>query len=135
MMKIVINFALVLVLNLSALCCAQQPSALPPEMLNAWKALRAAVLAENVDAAIMVTHFSLKSIDFSHKEVESASAFKRRFTSIFEPKLVELIKSDQIYISKGDPGYEVDCAYGYMILGFEKYEGEYRFSYFGSINE
>ncbi len=108
----------------------------PPEgFLNAWKALREAVLSGRVEQASALVHFPLRSIDPGHKDVKSTAAFKSRFSKIFEPMVVELIKSNQCETGKGDPGYEANCGNGYLILGFERIGAQCRLSYFGSINE
>lgn len=108
---------------------------IPAEMKAAWNSLRIAILANDSGAVGAGAHFPLRSLDYSLKGLKSTGELKKKFTHIFEPELVKIIKKGEFSIVKGEPGYEVDCAEGYMIFGFEKYEGKYLLSYFGSINE
>ncbi len=107
----------------------------PSEVMFAWKKLRIAILADDVEAVAEVVHFPLRSLDYSINDLKSFFEFKKQFDKVFEPQLVKIIRNGEFSLAKGDPGYEVDCAEGYMIFGFEEYEGKYRLSYFGSINE
>ena len=102
---------------------------------STWAALRTAILANNIQQAVQVSHFPLKSIDHFHKDVANAEDFEDRFSAIFEPDLITIIRADDVFIGPGDPGLEVDIGNGYMILGFEQFDGHYRLTYFGSINE
>jgi len=121
--------------NLETLSTELKPEKIPSEMMLAWKSLRIAILADDVEAVGKVVHFPLRSLDYSLNELESFSELKKQFIKVFEPQLVKIIRNGEFSLAKGNPGYEVDCAEGYMIFGFEEYEGKYRLSYFGSINE
>jgi len=96
---------------------------------STWAALRTAILANNIQQAVQVSHFPLQSIDHFHKDVANAEDFEDRFSAI------TIIRAGDVFIGPGDPGLEVDIGNGYMILGFEQFDGHYRLSYFGSINE
>lgn len=108
---------------------------IPPGMQTAWNNIRAAILANDVEAVVAGMHFPLRSLDYSLNGLKSTEELKKQFTNVFDPEIVDSIKKGEFSITKGEPGYEVDCAEGYMIFGFEKYEGKYQLSYFGSINE
>jgi len=143
-MKFIMNLMLLFLLNgcmaysspkLETLSTELKSEKIPSEMMLAWKSLRIAILADDVEAVAKVVHFPLRSLDYSLNELESFSELKKQFAKVFEPQLVKIIRNGEFSLAKGDPGYEVDCAEGYMIFGFEEYEGKYWLSYFGSINE
>lgn len=114
---------------------AAEPEQVPPGVLEAWQTLRTAILAEDAAGVAASARLPLKSIDYGQDQVADSQDLANRFGTIFEPKLVELIRTDQCTPGRGDPGYEVDCANGYMIFGFEDTTEGYRLTYFGSINE
>jgi len=92
-------------------------------------------MTNRVDDAGALTSFPLRSIDSGHPDIASATVFRERFKAIFEPIVIEMMKSGACETGKGDPGYEANCGNGYMIFGFEIRENRYKLSYFGSINE
>jgi len=114
---------------------AGQADSLPPAFLDAWQAVRKGVLAGDLEALAAAARFPIKSLDYGQAKVRDGRDLARRFSTLFEPKLVELIRTGQCIPGPGDPGYEIDCANGYMIFGFEDTGAGYRLTYFGSINE
>jgi hypothetical protein len=135
MVKWIMIFIVALALNLGLLCLAGQSGKARDELMDTWQALRTAILAHDVESVSAVARFPLKSLDYSYDKIESAADLKERFAVIFEPKLLEILGNDEDCVLQIDPGYEVDCANGYMIFGFESHDGEYRLAYLGSINE
>ena len=112
---------------------APQP---PPQgFIDTWRALRTAVLLNNVDKAGSLVRFPLHSTDAGHRDIRTRPEFRRRFTELFEPIVMELIRTNRCETVKGEHGYEVDCGNGYMIFGFEQHHGSYLMTSFGSINE
>ncbi len=107
----------------------------PLAFADTWESFRAAVMTNRIDDAVALTRFPLRSIDSGHPNIPSTTAFRERFNAIFEPILIEMMKSGACETGKGDPGYEANCGNGYMIFGFEERENRYSLSYFGSINE
>jgi len=92
-------------------------------------------MTNRIDDAVALTGFPLRSIDSGHPDISSATVFSERFSAIFQPIVIEMMKSRACETGKGDPGDEANCGNGYMIFGFEKRENRYQLSYFGSINE
>lgn len=136
MINPMVALAVVLALNAGPLCFAGESDKIPDELVKVWQDLRTAILAGDVAAVGAMASFPLKSLDYGYDKVESVVDLENRFAVIFEPKLLEIIEDEGACIMiQGEPEYEVDCANGYMIFGFEDHDGEYRLSYLGSINE
>jgi hypothetical protein len=107
----------------------------PGQVIEAWQQLRQAILDEDPWAVARMAHFPLKSLDYGYSDFTDADALVAAYSKVFDPILTKIIREDQIDIAQGDPGYEVDCANGYMIFGFERFGDRYLLSYLGSINE
>lgn len=116
-------------------CSAKPAAEVPDNALQVWNELRIAILEDNPDGVSALSHFPLRFLDARFDLLKDATALKENYGKIFDEQLVDLVLSNQVTLGPGDPGFEVMCGEGYMIFGFEPFEGDYKLTYLGSINE
>lgn len=126
-----------LVLILTALLSVSTPGCwasggVPPELLKVWQAYRQAVAAGDSDQVAALSRFPIASNDFGGV-IQSPAVLRERFQKIFRPEIVACFVDAEPRQETGFPGYLVECEDA-LAFGFERHNGEYRFSYIDNAN-
>lgn len=110
---------------------------IPEQLGTTWKQFQECVKRNDVEGVVKLTHFPIRSNEFGGN-IKTASEFKKRYSEIFTPYVVQKISSGVPEKVGTYRGYVIDCINpnGYAIfLGFEKKGGKFYFSYIDNANE